>query len=52
MHVHTKLGGVVCHTCHCVQNEDKTTDVIVCGGVNWDLSYRPMPILSCFCLGK
>ena len=50
MDVDPQLGKVFLHTCHCVQNEDKTTDVIVSGGVNWDLLNRP--ILSCFCLGK
>ncbi|XP_065840570.1 uncharacterized protein [Oscarella lobularis] len=48
MDVDQQLGKVTWHTCHCVQNEDKTIDVIVCGGVNWDWTFRP--ILSCFCL--
>ncbi|XP_065846084.1 kelch domain-containing protein 2-like isoform X2 [Oscarella lobularis] len=48
MDVDPEFGEVVCHTCHCVPSDNKTTDVIVCGGVNWDFSYRP--ILSCFCL--
>ena len=50
MDVDPQLGKVMWHTCHCVQNENKTTDIIVCGGLNWDLSFRP--ILSFFCLGK
>ena len=50
MDVDPLLGKVMWHTCHCVHNEDKTTDVIVSGGANWDFSVRP--ILSCFCLGK
>ena len=50
MDVDPQFGKVMFHTCHCVQNEYKITDVIVCGGINWDWSYRS--ILSCFCLGK
>ena len=45
-----QLGKVRLHTCHCVQNEDKSTDVIVCGGLNWDWSERP--ILNCSFLDK
>ncbi|XP_065840574.1 uncharacterized protein [Oscarella lobularis] len=47
MDVDPQLGKVMEHTCHCVQNEDKTTDVIVSGGFDsTSFSYRP--ILSCF----
>ncbi|XP_065832544.1 uncharacterized protein [Oscarella lobularis] len=48
MDVNPQLGKVMCHTFHSVQNEDKTTDVIVCGGFNWDWTLRP--ILCSFCL--
>ena len=54
MDVDPQLGIVMMHTCHCVQNEDKTTDVIVSGGVefvsSWLSSFRP--ILSGFHLGS
>ncbi|XP_065840572.1 uncharacterized protein [Oscarella lobularis] len=54
MDVDPQLGIVMMHTCHCVQNEDKTTDVIVSGGVefvsSWLSSFRP--ILSGFHLGN
>ena len=55
MDVDPQFGKVKWHTCHCVQNEDKTTDVIVSGGVDstsssWPYSFRP--ILSDFPLGN
>ena len=45
-----QLGKVARHTCHCVQNKDRTTDVFVSGGLDWDWS--PRPILSGFRFGK
>ena len=45
-----QVGNVFWHTCHCVQNEDKATDVIVCGGQDWDLALKP--IFSSFRLGN
>ena len=45
-----EVGNVFWHTCHCVQNEDKTTDVIVCGGQDWDLALKP--IFTSFRLGN
>ena len=54
MDVNPQLGKVMWHTCHCVQNEDKTTGVIVSGGADstssWPYSFRP--ILSDFHLGN
>ena len=54
MDIDPQLGKVCGHTCHCVQNDDKTTAVIVSGGVystsSWPLSFRP--ILSDFHLGN
>ena len=53
MDVDSQLGKVMWHTCHCVQNEDKTNDVIVSGGndsTSWPYSFRP--ILSGFHLGN
>ncbi|XP_065842585.1 uncharacterized protein [Oscarella lobularis] len=37
-----QLGKVWQHTCHCVQNKDKTTEVFVCGGRDWDLKFNPI----------
>ena len=54
MDVDPQLGEVMCHICHRVQNEDKTTELIVCSGS--DLTFfSPFlfrPILSGFHRGK
>ena len=54
MAVYPQLGNVTYHTCHCVQHEDKTVDVIVSGGIDstspWPWSLLPIP--RCFDLGK
>ena len=49
MDVNPRLGKIWQHTCHCVQNEDKSTDVIVTGGDNLDGILRP--IVNSFSLG-
>ena len=38
------------HTCYCVRNEDKSTDVVACGGWDWDGTLRP--IVSSFRFGN
>ncbi|XP_065842094.1 uncharacterized protein [Oscarella lobularis] len=46
MDVNSQLGEIAGHTCHCVQNEDKTAEVFVCGGTDDDWTLKP--ILSSF----
>ena len=45
MDVDQDLGNVWLHTCHCVQNEDGTTDVIICGGIPWDETSPLQPVV-------
>lgn len=49
MEVDPDFGKVWFHTCLCVENEEKATDAIVCGGLY--SSKWPKPIFTAFRLG-
>ena len=51
MDVDSQLGKVRYHTCHCVQNEDHTADVIICGGRDSN-EETYMPLVSAIHLGN